>query len=372
MDTRQKLASLADESRYDLSCACGGRNDDHRRRGSDGVWVYPASVPRGGSSVMLKTLQSSACINDCRYCPLRRDRDTRRATLAPEELAEAFMAYVRRRELFGLFLTSGVVRSPDHTMDRMLATAESLRVRHGYRGFVHLKVIPGASDAAIERAMQLASTVSLNVEVPKRSSFEKLSNSKDYERDIVRPVKLISRLRARGGRYGRVKQMTQFIVGASDETDRDIVQATFGLYRRLGLSRVYFSAYQRGLGDASIPGERSGGAEADGLTREHRLYQADFLIRKYRWPLEDILFEPDGGLSLHADPKRRWAEAHPEFFPVRLRSADRQSLLRVPGVGPVTADRILRTRAEGILRGLRDVGLRGKRLVQASPYVVLA
>ena len=371
MDTRRKLASLADASRYDLSCACGGNNDDHRRRRADGVWVYPASVPRGGSSVMLKTLLSSACVNDCRYCPLRRDRDTRRVTLAPEELAEAFMAYVRRREIFGLFLTSGVVRSPDHTMDRMLAAAEILREKHAYRGFVHLKIIPGASDAAIERALQLASTVSLNVEVPKRSSFAELSSAKDYDRDIVRPVKLISRLRARGGPYARVKQMTQFIVGASDETDTDIVRATFGLYRRLRLNRVYFSAYQRGLGDASIPGERSGGGASDGLTREHRLYQADFLIRKYRWDLEDILFEPDGSLSLHADPKQRWADGHPEFFPVRLRSADRRSLLRVPGLGPVTADRIVRTRAEGVFRGLRDVGLRGRRLIKAKRYVVL-
>ena len=371
MDTRRKLTFLADASRYDLSCACGGKNDDHRRRGPDGVWVYPASVPRGGSSVMLKTLLSSACVNDCRYCPLRRDGNTPRWSLAPEELAEAFMGYVRRREIFGLFLSSGVVRDADHTMDRMLTVMRLLRGKHEYRGFLHLKVIPGASDAAIEEALRLASTVSLNVEVPKRSCFASLSSKKDYDRDIVRPIRLISRLTARGGPYAGVKQMTQFIVGASDETDSDIVRATFGLYRRLHLSRVYFSAYQQGLGDPSIPGERRASGGQDLLTREHRLYQTDFLLRKYKWDLEDILFEPDGSLSLHTDPKQRWADRHPEFFPVRLRSASRPSLLRVPGLGPVTVGRILQTRSEGILRGLRDVGLRGKRLARARTYVVM-
>jgi predicted DNA-binding helix-hairpin-helix protein len=371
MDTRRKLAFLADESRYDLSCACGGKNDDHRRRGADGVWVNPASMPRGGPSVMLKTLLSSACVNDCRYCPLRRQRDVPRYTLAPEELAEAFMGYFRRREIFGLFLTSGVVRDPDHTMGRMLAVMETLRRKHEYRGFLHLKIIPGCSDAAIEEAMRLASTVSLNVEVPKRSCFSGLSGRKDYDRDIVRPIKLIGRLRARGGPYARVKQMTQFIVGASDETDAEIVRATFGLYRRLRLSRVYFSAYQRGLGDPSIPGERGAAGGRDLLTREHRLYQADFLVRKYKWDLQDILFEADGSLSLSTDPKQRWADRHPGFFPVRLLAADRQSLLRVPGIGPVTAGRILQTRREGVLRGLRDVGLRGERLAKARSYVVM-
>ena len=368
---QRKLRLLADESRYDLSCACGGGGDDHRRRGPDGVWVYPASMPRGGPSVMLKTLLSNACVNDCRYCPLRCDRHVRRYALAPEELAEAFMGYVRRREVFGLFLTSGIVRDADFTMDRMLAAVRILRRRHQYGGFVHLKIIPAASQAAIEEALSLANTVSLNIEVPKRSSFAALSRRKDFDRDIVAPIKLISRLTARGGPYARVKQMTQFIVGASDETDADIMKATFGLYRRLGLSRVYFSAYQRGLGDPSIPGERNAPRPEDLLTREHRLYQAEFLIRKYRWDLADLDFEPGGSLPLGTDPKQRWADGHPEFFPVRLRRAGRQSLLRVPGIGPVTAGRILETRRTGILRGLRDVGLRGKRLAKASRYVVM-
>jgi predicted DNA-binding helix-hairpin-helix protein len=199
-----------------------------------------------------------------------------------------------------------------------------------------------------------------------------LSQSKDFMRDIVRPVKLISSLTAPGSRYSRVKQTTQFVVGAAGEKDSEIMEATFGLYRRLGLDRVYFSAYQKGLGDASLPGESSTARPEDLLTREHRLYQAEFLLRKYKWGIQDIEFEADGNLSLSADPKQRWAERHPECFPVRLRCAEREELLRVPGLGPVTVDRILAARRTGGLRRLEDAGLRGMRLEKAAGYVVPA
>ncbi len=371
MDTQRKLEILADASRYDLSCACGTTDDDHRRRGAGGTWLYPASLPGGGTSVILKTLLSNSCVNDCRYCPLRNDQDCRRCTLGPEEIAGVFMDYARQRKAFGLFLTSAVIRSPDYTMDRMTAAAEILRGKFGYRGYIHLKIIPGSSDAAIAKALSLASAVSLNVEAPKRSAFETLSKMKDFDRDIVSPMKLISRLTAKGNRYERVKQTTQFIVGASNESDSDIVRATFGLYRRLNLNRVYFSAYQRGLGDPSLPGERNRPANpGDVLTREHRLYQADFLIRKYKWDMEDILFEADGSLSLEVDPKQRWAQRHPEFFPVRLSSASRDALLRIPGIGPITAGRIIKTRRQAHIGSLKDIGLRGKRLEKASKYSV--
>ena len=372
MDTQQKLAVLADASRFDLSCACGTRaKDDHRRRGADGVWLYPASLPRGGPSIMLKTLVSNACVNDCRYCPFRRDRDTARFTLRPEEVARVFMDYVGQGKVFGLFLSSGVVRSPDYTMDRMTAAAQILRRKYRYRGWLHLKVIPGASDGAIEEALSLASAVSLNVEVPKRSAFAALSNTKDYDRDIVAPLKRISRLTARGARYARVKQTTQFIVGASDESDADIVQASFGLYRRLGLARVYFSAYQRGLGDPSLPGERKAPlGPHDLLTREHRLYQTDWLMRKYGFTADDIPFEADGHLSLAADPKEIWALRHPEFFPIDVNGADRRQLLRVPGLGPVTVDRLLAARTDGRrLRSIDDIGRPGKRPRKAGRFV---
>jgi len=278
---------------------------------------------------------------------------------------------VRQEKVFGLFLSSGVLRNPDYTMDRMMAVAEILRRKYQYRGYVHLKIIPGASDAATEEALSLASTVSLNVEAPTRRTFARLSGSKNFGRDIVRPLRLISRLTARGTRYGRVKVTTQFVVGASDETDSEIVKATFGLYRRLGLSRVYFSAYQRGLGDPALPGEQKTLARPENLlVREHRLYQVDFLLRKYGFAAEEIPLEPDGNLSLAADPKEIWARRHPERFPLDINRAGRYELLRVPGLGPVTVKRILNLRrAGGRLRHIEDLGLTAKRLGKAADYV---
>ena len=178
MQATERLKLLADASRYDLSCACGTQKDEHRKRGPDGMWLYPATLPSGGTSIMLKTLLSSACAGDCRYCPLRSGRDTPRHTLAPEEVAEVFMEYVRRHHIHGLFLSSGVLRDPDYTMDRLVAVARILRRTHQYRGYLHLKVIPGASDAAIEETLSLASAVSLNVESPKRSAFAALSGAR--------------------------------------------------------------------------------------------------------------------------------------------------------------------------------------------------
>jgi predicted DNA-binding helix-hairpin-helix protein len=374
MDTQQKLAVLADASRFDLSCACGTkRNTDHRRRGPDGLWLYPASVPRGGESIMLKTLLSNACVNDCRYCPFRRDRDFRRVTLTPDEVARAFMAYVARRQVKGLFLTSGVIRSPDHTMDHMVAVARILRTRHDYNGFLHLKIIPGASDAAIQEAVSLANCVSLNLEVPTRAAFRRLSSTKDFDRDIVRPMRLISRLTARGGPHARVGQVTQFVVGAAGETDTDIVHATHRLYTRLGLNRAYFSAYQRGLGEPDLPGEQAVHDDArDPLTREHRLYQVDWLLRKYGFAADEMPFGPDGNLDLDTDPKTLWARAHPERFPVDVNRAGRSELLRVPGFGPVTVKRILDMRTDGTpVRSLAQLGPYGKRLRRAEDYVEL-
>ncbi len=371
MDAHEKLAVLADASRYDLSCACGTRSGvDHRKRSDDGLWVYPTSVPRGGASVMLKTLLSNACVNDCRYCPFRAARDVRRCTLEAEDVARAFMDYHRGKKVFGLFLSSGVIGNPDATMDRMVRVARILRSREDYHGYLHLKVIPGSSDAAIEEALSVADTVSLNVEAPTGRAFRTLSGTKDYERDIVRSVRLISRLTAKGSRFERVRQMTQFVVGAADETDAQIVEATYGLYSRLGLNRVYFSAYQRGLGEPDLPGERVGGEDAQGLlTREHRLYQADFLMRKYGFRGEEIPFEEGGRLSAVRDPKQAWADLHPGFFPVDVNRAPRRRLLRGPGLGPVTVRRILERRKEARIASVKDVGKPCKRLAKAAEYL---
>ena len=368
-DTHQKLTILSQESQYDLACACNVNETDARRRSKDDKWIYPVTFENGRKTFLFKTLVSNECVNNCRYCPLRTRHDIRRCSLTPEETASAFLEYYRNRRVQGIFLTSGVTGSPDNTMDRIVSTAAILR-RSGFKGYMHLKVIPGASDAAIEQAVSLASAVSLNIETAGEARFAKLGSSKRYLEDIIRPIKLISQLTQPESRHSKVRQTTQFVVGASDETDKEIVTYSWGLYKRMGLSRVYFSAYQRGLGDPNLPGERSPLSNADLLNREHRLYQTDWLIRKYGFSDDEIPFESDGNLSLTVDPKELWATRHPEFFPIDINRADKHELLRIPGFGPVTVNAILRMRKNGgKIRSMDSLGTVGKRLGKAKDYV---
>jgi predicted DNA-binding helix-hairpin-helix protein len=371
MDTIEKLRVLSENSQYDLACACGTGKDEHRKRGTDGRWLYPVPLQQGGYTVLLKTLLSNTCVNDCKYCPLRSEIDLRRCMLQPEEVARVFMEYQKKKKVFGLFLSSGVIKDADFTMDKINTAARLLRYKHNFRGYIHLKIIPGSSDAAIEDALSLATAVSLNIETPGRKHFSVLSSKKDYDKDIVRPLKLMGRLTQKGMRFSKVKCTTQFIVGASDETDSEIIQYMFGLYKRLNFKRVYFSAYQRGLGHPGIPGEKKFLINAeDSFMREHRLYQTDFLIRRYGFNSEDILFEKTGNLSLDKDPKEIWAENHMEFYPVRINTSDREALLKVPGIGPETVKRILDMRRDRKITRLEDIGVKSKRIQKIKNYVI--
>lgn len=369
-DTGRKLEILSDDAKYDLACACGTSRDEGRRRGGDGRWIYPVTLPNGGRSVLFKTLISNVCTNDCRYCPLREQQDIRRCSLSPEETVRVFLDYFNRRKVFGLFLSSGVIGSPDATMDRLNTTARLLRQRHRFKGYIHLKIIPGAGEAAIEEAVSLASAVSLNIETPGEKNLARLSSRKNYLRDIIEPIKRISQLTARGTRFEKVKQTTQFVVGPAGESDAEIVKYMWGLYDRLRMHRIYFSAYQRGLGDASLGAEQAGSdGLGDVLTREHRLYQVDFLMRKYGFKDVDIPLDERGNLSLQTDPKEAWAAHHPEFYPVDVNRASRLELLRVPGLGPVTVRRALKLRQEHRIGRLEDIGSVGVRLARARPYL---
>jgi predicted DNA-binding helix-hairpin-helix protein len=373
MDTIDKLKILSQDSQYDLACACGSNKLDRRHRGMEGKWLYPVSLPQGGSSVLLKTLLSNACSNDCKYCPLRSDSNVRRCSLEPEEVARMFMEYLRKHDIFGLFLSSGVINNPDYTMEKLNSVARILRYKHKFKGYIHLKVIPGASDAAIEDALKLASALSLNIETPGKKHFDLLSDKKNYDKDIIRPLKLMSKLTQKGSRYSRVRCTTQFIVGASDETDSEIVKYMYGLYDRLDFDRVYFSSYQKGLGRPEIPGEKAVVANPDKpFMREHRLYQVDFLIRRYGFTNQDILLDKSGNLYLDKDPKEVWAERHPEYFPVRINKSDREELLRVPGLGPDSVKKILKMRSEGMIYRIEDLGIKGKRLEKIKEYVALS
>lgn len=371
LDTQEKLTILSQDSQYDLACACGMNAEDRRQRSKDDKWIYPVALPnRTTNTFLFKTLISNVCVNDCKYCPIRVNLDPRRCTLEPEELVKIFLEYLQAGKVMGLFISSGVIGTPDRTMERINAIAAMLR-RKQFKGYIHLKVIPGASDAAIEEAVSLASAVSINIETAGQEHFKKLGKSKDYLEDVIHPMKLISNLTQKGSPYSKVRQTTQFVVGASDETDREIVNYSWGLYKRLGLQRVYFSAYQRGLGESELPGERSSYSNHAMLMREHRLYQVDWLIRKYTFQADEIPFNQNNNLFLNADPKEIWARNHPEFFPLNINSASKYELLRVPGFGPATVNTILAFRKNrSKIRSISDVAKPGKRLKKAANYII--
>jgi predicted DNA-binding helix-hairpin-helix protein len=296
--------------------------------------------------------------------------DIRRCSLGPEQVAKVFMDYYQRKKVFGLFLSSSVIGSADVSMEKLIAAAKILRKKYQYRGYIHLKVIPGASEAAITEAVSLSSAVSINIETPGQKNLAKLTNKKNYIKDIIEPMKLISNLTAKGNKYSRVKQTTQFIVGAAAEKDAEIVKYLYGLYDRLKLQRVYFSAYQKGLGEISLPGEKYSFEDIKiPFVREHRLYQVDFLFRKYGFKEADIGLDNSGNLSIDKDPKQIWADRHPEFFPVDINRGDRNALLRVPGLGPVTVNRILSRRKTSRLRDISDVAKINKTLQKARKYL---
>jgi predicted DNA-binding helix-hairpin-helix protein len=367
-DTQRKLEILSADAQYDLACACGTGEDEHRQRSKQDRWIYPVTLPSGGTSVLFKTLISNVCSNDCRYCPLRADQDVRRCTLSDEETVNAFLDYFNRREVFGLFLTSGVLGTPDATMERLNRIARILRYKRNFRGYIHLKVLPGASASAIEESVSLSTAVSLNIETPGASHLAALSTRKRFIEDIVEPIKLISRLTGRGNKYERVKQTTQFVVGAAEETDSEIVKYMWGLYDRLHLKRIYFSAYQKGLGDSSIDAQKKQNP-GEVFMREHRLYQVDFLMRKYGFTELDICFDKAGNLSLEIDPKEHWAKLHPECFPININQASKKQLLRVPGLGHLTINRIVEQRKNSRIKSIGDLGKPTILLQKAAEYL---
>ena len=328
MHVADKLDILTAGARYDLACACG--NEGHRVRGDMGRWIYPAALPDGGTVRLLKVLLSNSCSRDCAYCPQRQGRDFQRSSFKPEELAVTFMEMHRRGLVTGLFLSSAIGGSVESSMERLLRTVELVRFRHHYRGWIHLKVLPGASREQVTRAASLANRLSLNLEAPTAARLAALSPRKRFQEDICQRMGWIKDLiddhsgRCRG-------QTTQFVVGAGDETDGEFVRLAGRLYDSLGLSRIYFSAFQ------PVPGTPLADRRPASFEREHRLYQTDFLLRKYGFSADEIVLDELGNLPLDADPKQTWASRHPEFFPVEVNKAPLEDLLRVPGLGPVSA-----------------------------------
>jgi putative DNA modification/repair radical SAM protein len=366
MDAFEKVEILGRSAQYDLCGeACG--TDAARKKDELGRWIYPAALPDGRRVALLKVLLSNACQKDCYYCANRASRDFRRVSFAPEELARAFDQMHRKGLVKGLFLSSGVCGDAGRTMDQMIATVELVRKRYAFPGYVHLKILPGASLAHVEGAVQLATRVSVNLEAPNAERLARIAPRKDFAANLLQPMRWAKGLiEASGGRLVPAGQTTQFVVGAADESDREILMTTVQLYKEIELARAYFSAFQP-IGDTPLEGH-----PPTPPLREHRLYQSDWLLRQYDFTLEDLIFDEAGNLPREADPKVMWARAHPERFPIEVNQASREELLRVPGLGPRSVARILRLRRQGTFRALTDLKKVGAVASRAAPFILLA
>jgi len=382
MDLRRKLEILADAAKYDASCASSGTEKRDSRKGglgsTEGMGICHAYAPDGRCISLLKVLLTNACVFDCAYCVNRASSNVPRARFTVGEIVGLTLDFYRRNYIEGLFLSSGIIRSPDYTMEQVVRVARSLREEHGFLGYIHLKTIPDADPALIEAAGRYADRLSINVELPQAESLARLAPEKDLpriERAMGRLAGRISEARAARREAGRARpprfapagQSTQMIVGADAADDAAVLGAATRLYGAHGLRRVYYSAY------SPIPDAASVLPPAPPpLVREHRLYQADWLLRFYGFSLQEIMAGAnDGMLDLEADPKLAWALRHREHFPIDLNRAPREALLRVPGLGTKTVARILSARRHRRLR-LEDLATLSVPLARVAPFVVPA
>jgi len=368
MDAIGRLKLLSDQMH--LEPAEDARPGCFTPKQKDAIFVHPAKLPNGQNIKLLKTLLTSACERDCHYCPFRAGRDFRRATFKPQEFATMFMNLHRAGSAEGIFLSSGVAGGGIRTQDRLLDTAEILRHKMGYRGYLHLKIMPGADKAQVERAMQLADRISVNLEAPNTERLNRLAPHKVFLEELLQPLKWVDEIRrsqpAYKGWNGRwPSTVTQYVVGGADESDLELLTTTQWLHRNVRLGRAYFSAFSP-IPDTPLENK----APTDPL-REHRLYQASFLLRDYGFDLEDMPFSQDGNLPLPTDPKLAWAQQNLSTRPLEVNRADKLELLRVPGIGLKGAEAILRARRTGKLRDLSMLKKLGIIAERAAPYLLL-
>ena len=360
MDVMEKLTILTDAAKYDAACTSSGV-----RRGSRPGYIGNTSSALAGCChtfsadgrcvTLLKVLMTNCCVYDCKYCVNRCSNDVRRAAFTPEELAELTLQFYRRNYIEGLFLSSGVMVSPDYTTERMIRCLELLREGRRFNGYIHAKAIPGTSPELVRRLGLLADRLSVNIELPSERGLQTLAPNKT-RKAIFRPMGLITNtLRENkeelvkyrhAPRFAPAGQSTQMIIGATADTDRHILSLTQGLYDKYRLKRVFYSAYVPVVENSLLPSLDT----KPPLLREHRLYQADWLLRFYGFRAEELLDADHPDFNPQVDPKCSWALQHLDFFPVEVNRADYEALLRIPGVGMVSAKRILVSRRTRKLR----------------------
>ncbi len=374
MDLLAKLKILADAAKYDASCASSGtitRSSLGEKTGvgsTEGMGICHAYAPDGRCISLLKILLTNSCVYDCLYCINRRSSNVQRARFTVEEVVTLTLGFYRRNCIEGLFLSSGIIRSPDYTMEQVVRVAKTLREEHGFRGYIHLKTIPDASPELLLEAGRYADRLSINVEMPTEDGLARLAPEKDMpsiRRSMGRMRLRIDEARAekKAARFAPAGQSTQMIVGADDSSDRKILAQSTNLYSNYGLRRVYFSAFSP-IPDASavLPPKRAP------LLREHRLYQADWLMRFYEFKADELALDAAGNMDLSMDPKLAWALQHREQFPVDVNTATREQLLRVPGMGVKSVDKLLQARRHRRLR-MDDLARLRMPMDKVAPFV---
>ncbi|GAB4552294.1 MAG: putative DNA modification/repair radical SAM protein [Anaerolineae bacterium] len=327
--------------------------------------ISHVSTPQGKKPI-LKTMLTTACERNCFYCPFRAGRSkTRRFTLTPDDLAKAFMALHQGKAVDGLFLSSGIINGSVATQDKLIDAVEIIRRKYGYRGYIHLKIMPGAQADQLYRAMQLSDRISVNLEGPTQARLSALAPKKDFNQELLSLLGLAEQIRRAHPEEKLARTVTQFVVGAVGDTDLELLSLTNGLFRQLGLTRAYYSAFRPVV---QTPLENV--LPTDPI-RQFRLYQSSFLLRDYGWEIEDLPFGADGHLPTDIDPKQAWAEEHLLEQPVDLSTAGRADLLRVPGIGPKGAAAIIKARQQGKLTDLSDLHKLGIAAPEKSAAYVL-
>ncbi|MEW6018631.1 MAG: putative DNA modification/repair radical SAM protein [Pseudomonadota bacterium] len=376
LDLKKKLSILADAAKYDASCASSGATKRDSRSGkgvgsTEGMGICHAYTPDGRCVSLLKILLTNYCIYDCAYCVNRVSSNTPRARFSVQEVVDLTLGFYKRNYIEGLFLSSGIIRNSDYTMEQLVAVARELRQTHDFRGYIHLKLIPEASPELVNEAALYADRVSINIELPKDESLAAFAPEKDV--GVIRKAMGAVRLgieagkaparKARPPKFAPAGQSTQMIIGADGASDGQILRRSSSLYGAYGLRRVYYSAFSP-IPDVAkaLPPQRPP------LMREHRLYQADWLLRFYGFSTEEIA-APDEDLDLAVDPKLSWALRNRDRFPVDVNTADRETLLRVPGLGARGVDRLIRARRLTRLT-LADVGRVCRGIAKIRPFLI--
>ncbi len=367
---KEKLQILSDAAKYDVSCASSGSNRKNNNKGlgnASGMGICHSYTQDGRCVSLLKILLTNHCIFDCAYCVSRKSNEVKRAAFTVQEVVDLTINFYRRNYIEGLFLSSGIFKDADFTMERLVRIAKDLRTLHRFNGYIHLKAIPGASEDVLHEAGLYADRLSVNLEIPSEKSLKKIAPEKNYK-EVYSPMNF---LKGRIAGYKEEKkhlksaplfspggQSTQIVVGATPERDYHILQLSASLYRDQQLKRVYYSGYIPVSNDNRLPA-----ISKPPLMREHRLYQADWLMRFYGFEAHEIVEQEQPDLDLHLDPKVGWALRHPEVFPVNVQTAPYEAILRVPGIGLKSARMIVQSRKFGVLRSahLKKMGLVWKR-----------